>query len=295
MITEASNGLEACCLLQAFRASCHSAAQEKGRSGSEILSIQRKVGSSVDSRHSHSGPYSRLEKFGIDIPSVEATVEGNPRANNNDAQGAQGHDRRGPRSVQGAQRTQTGAQDKCQEDEARTDLNRRVLLGEARDELREGSREIRGGQSADAESKDRRTLNPQRHRVESEQRICNIRRWGRVHELPPHGEGRDDDELYRQRLDNRKWPQVTLMVGGVAGNACPDETSDDVHGECDTGVQCNRPAVFTRRDPEEDHVPGHDACEHSAQAYQSDGVDRASDERERDDEGVASSFASPER
>ena len=81
----------------------------------------------------------------------------------------------------------------------------------------------------------------------------------------------------------------------MAGNACSDETPHDVHDERDTRVQSDRPAVFTRRHTEEDHVSRHDAREHSAESDEPNSVDRARDEGERNDEGVTSPLASPER
>ena len=114
-----------------------------------------------------------------------------------------------------------------------------------------------------------------------------------MHEFPPHGEDRDDDELDHERIDNGSRPQVGLVVGGVAGHAGPEETPQDVRGKRHTRVQSDRPTVLARRNPEEDHVSGHDAGEHTSESQESDSVDRACDEGERDDEGVTFLFERP--
>ena len=67
--------------------------------------------------------------------------------------------------MQRTQRPESCTDDEGHEDKSRAALDPRVLLREIGDELSQGSREVCGGQSADSEAQDCRTLNPQRRRV----------------------------------------------------------------------------------------------------------------------------------
>ena len=113
-----------------------------------------------------------------DVSSVETTVIPHPRTRDNEAQSTQRHERRDSRSVEGAQRAERGAGDDRQENETRADLLRRALIREARDELSERSREVGGREPVHAKTKYRRALNAQRHGIESEEGVRDVR--GRV-------------------------------------------------------------------------------------------------------------------